>query len=103
MTQFLFSSPLTCQSYSDGESNQDELNRAYRIGPFPSQTVCVELQTNAVEDDGSGYPVPIDSQVLQVNGPRLTREAVEVALHSLIDLSKWTIAQIWQPAGEGEF
>jgi hypothetical protein len=66
-------------------------------------TVSVELHTRAVEDDGYGYPVPVDSQVIQVNVHQFTQEAVEIALQSLVDLSEWAIAHVWQPELGTEF
>lgn len=123
MAQILFLSPSTCQFCPCFDSYQDKQGRGWcrafnkparlyhprtsdcewAINPIPSQTINVELHTHAVEDDGYGYPVPVNSQVLQVTVHSLTREVVETALQSLVDLSEWAIAQIWQPEQESEF
>jgi hypothetical protein len=123
MAQTLFSSPTTCQSCPCFDNYQDEqgrgwcraFNQAARLyhprtrdcdwvkDSVPPQAVSVELQSKAVEDDGCGYPIPVDSQVLQVTVHPFTQAAVETALQSLLDLSEWEIARIWQPERESEF
>ncbi len=65
--------------------------------------VRVEVFTNEVEDDGNGYPVSVDSKLIDLKVPRLTREDVEAALSSVIDLSAWTMASYWEPVTEPEF
>jgi hypothetical protein len=72
------------------------------VSQAPSQTVRVELHTLAVEDDGYGYPVPVDSQVIEVTVNQLTREAVETALQPLLNLSEWVVTDFWQPEPEPE-
>lgn len=68
----------------------------------PNQTVMVELYTKAVEDDGDGYPVPVDSRIVELTVPQITREEVEAGLQPGFDLSEWVIYHFWKPYDELE-
>jgi hypothetical protein len=122
MTQTLLQSSPTCQSCPFFEDYQDKQGSGWcqafdkparQHHPISSdcdlvsqnrlKTVRVELYTRAVEDDGHGYPVPVDSQVIEVTVDQFMRERVEAALHPLLDLSRWVITHFWQPESLSEF
>jgi hypothetical protein len=121
MTQTFGKPSSTCQSCPFFDDYQDERERGWcrgfdrparlhhpktpdceQVSQPPFQTVRVELHTLAVEDDGYGYPVPVDSQVIEVTVNQLTREAVETALQPLLNLSEWVVTDFWQPEPESE-
>ncbi|MGK7876668.1 MAG: hypothetical protein AB4426_26260 [Xenococcaceae cyanobacterium] len=66
-------------------------------------TVMVELHTKAIEDDGFGHPVPVDSRMLSVTVLELTQEAVEAALPDSFDSAEWTVGRFWKPEPNSEF
>ncbi|MGK7875670.1 MAG: hypothetical protein AB4426_20930 [Xenococcaceae cyanobacterium] len=85
MTHPSTQSPLTCQSCPFFDDYHDQRGRGWcrafdnparRHHPrtidcelvIQSHTVMVEVHTKAVEDDGYGYPVPVDSQVIVTTG-----------------------------------
>ncbi len=122
MTQTLLKLSSTCQSCAFFNDYTDERGRGWcRAFEQPARrhhrrtpecalvtqqslkTVRVELYTKAVEDDGFGYPVVVDSQVIELTVPQITTEAIEVALHSLFDLSEWVIGCCWEPELESNF
>jgi hypothetical protein len=66
-------------------------------------TVKVELITEAVEDDGSGHAVPLDSRTVEVNVAQPLRALVEAEIANRKDLQGWQVATFWQPDGGFEF
>jgi hypothetical protein len=55
-------------------------------------TVMVELITSEVEDDGYGYPVPIDSRTVEVNVAQPIKALVELEISLRDDLQGWQVA-----------
>ncbi|ACK70838.1 hypothetical protein PCC7424_2417 [Gloeothece citriformis PCC 7424] len=122
MTQNFHKPTSTCKSCPFFEDYQDERGRGWchafnqparrhhpkthtceLVSVEPPKTVKVQLLSKAVEEDDCGYPVPVDSQIIELRVNQITRNAIEVALQSLIDLSEWAIADFWQPELESEF
>ncbi|ACK72309.1 hypothetical protein PCC7424_3935 [Gloeothece citriformis PCC 7424] len=122
MTQNFHKSTSTCESCPFFEDYQDEQGRGWchafnqparrhhpkthtckLVRVEPPKTVKVQLLSKAVEEDDCGYLVPIDSQVIELRVNQMTRNAIETALQSLIDLSEWAIADFWQPELESVF
>jgi hypothetical protein len=68
-----------------------------------SCTVKVELVTEAVEDDGSGHAVPIDSRTVEVMVAQPLQALVEMEIASRNDLQGWEVATFWLPNGDFEF
>jgi len=66
-------------------------------------TVKVELITKAVEDDGFGYPVPIDSRTVEVSVAQPIKALVELEISLCNDLQSWEIARFWQQKPDEEF
>jgi hypothetical protein len=66
-------------------------------------SVIVELITKAVEDDGSGHAVPLDSRTveLMVAQPFKALVAAEIAFRH--DLQGWEVATFWQQNPDGSF
>lgn len=119
MKQF-FPTDLTCESCTFFNDYDDERGRGWcrafdhparRSHPKTSscelvtqnQTVMVELYTKAVEDDGNGYPVVVDSRVIELSVSQMTREEIEAKLRPLFDSSEWVIHHFWKPCNESEF
>jgi hypothetical protein len=65
--------------------------------------VMVELITYEVEDDGYGYPVPIDSCTVEVNVAQPIKALVEAEIASRHDLQGWQVARFWQSNPDGSF
>jgi hypothetical protein len=115
----LFPTDLTCESCTFFNDYDDERGRGWcqafdrparRYHPKTSscelvtqnQTIMVELYTKAIEDDGDGYPVVVDSRVIKLTVSQITREEVEAKLRPLFDLSEWVIHHFWKPCDELE-
>lgn len=60
-------------------------------------TVKVQLTTVTVEDDGYGYPVPIDDLQIDVVVAQPSMELVEAAIAQRKDLQGYRIIDFWQP------
>jgi hypothetical protein len=63
----------------------------------------IELITEAVEDDGSGHAVPIDSRTVEVTVAQPLKALIEAKIASRKDLQGWQVATFWQPDGGFEF
>jgi hypothetical protein len=63
----------------------------------------VELITEAVEDDGSGHAVPIDSRTVEINEQQPLQALVEMEIASRHELQGWQVADFWLPNGDFEF
>lgn len=63
----------------------------------PATRVKVQLTTEAVEDDGYGYPVPIDDRIIDVVVTQPSKELVEAAIAQRKDLQGYRIDGFWQP------
>jgi hypothetical protein len=62
-----------------------------------SCTVKVQLITEAVEDDGYGYAVPVDECIIDVVVAHPSMELVEAEIAHREDLSGYRIVDFWQP------
>ncbi|WP_013321017.1 hypothetical protein [Gloeothece verrucosa] len=122
MTQNFPKLTETCESCTFFEDYQDERDRGWchafnqsarkhhpkthdceLVSIEPPKTVKVQLHSKAVEEDDCGYAVPVDSVVIDLTVNEITRNALETALQSLLDLSEWAIADFWQPELESVF
>lgn len=69
--------------------------------------VKVQLTTEAVEDDGYGYPVPVDDLVIDLVIDLVVahpiRSLVEAAISQRDDLKGYRIDSFWQPEDYFEF
>ena len=65
--------------------------------------VKVELATRAIEDNGDGYPVPVETVSLLVAVSRLSTEAVIAATVAKGYSEGYRVMDWWQPAVEEEF
>jgi hypothetical protein len=63
----------------------------------PAFLFKVLLTSTEIEDDGYGYPVPVDEKLVEVVVARPTRELVEAALANRNDLHGYQIVDFWQP------
>lgn len=59
-------------------------------------TVAVELITEEVEDDGYGYPVPVDDLIITLVVPKLDRELIERIVATRSDLRGYVVMSFWQ-------
>jgi hypothetical protein len=66
-------------------------------------SVMVELITEAVEDDGSGHAVPINSLTVEVTVAQPIKGLVELEIASRHDLQGLLVATFWQPNPDEEF
>lgn len=62
-------------------------------------TVSVHLITEAVEDDGSGHAVPVDSRTIELTVAHPLKGLVEAEIASRKDLQGWLLTRFWQPDG----
>jgi hypothetical protein len=60
-------------------------------------TVAVQLITEAVEDNGEGYPVPVGESIINLVVPQLNEESVEKALATHKSLEGYKVMSFWQP------
>jgi hypothetical protein len=63
----------------------------------PAFEVWVTLYSREVEDDGYGYPVPVDEKLVKIIISKPTRELVEAAISNRSDLHGYEIVNFWQP------
>jgi hypothetical protein len=66
-------------------------------------TVKVELVTEAVEDDGSGHAVPLDSCTVELTVAQPIRALVKAAIATQKKLQGWEVARFWQQNPDGSF
>jgi hypothetical protein len=57
------------------------------------------LTSKKVEDDGYGYPVPVEEKLVEVVVAKPTRELVIEAIATRNDLHGYEIVNFWQPDG----
>jgi hypothetical protein len=67
-----------------------------------SCTVKVQLITEAVEDDGYGYPVPVDDCIIDLVVAHPSIELIEKAIATRQNLQGYRIVDFWQPQGNFE-
>jgi len=65
--------------------------------------VMVELITEAVEDDGSGHAVPVNSRTVEITVAQPIKALVKLAIANRNDLHGWQVATFWQQNPNGEF
>jgi hypothetical protein len=83
------------QRTSDCDSSIKTLKRESQ----PAFLLKVLLTSFEVEDDGYGYPVPVDEKLVEVVVAKPTRSLVEAALANRNDLHGYQIVDFWQPEG----
>ena len=71
--------------------------------PTVAYPVMVELATRAIEDNGDGYPVPVETVNLLVAVSRLSSEAVIAAAIAKGYSEGYQLMNWWQPAVKEEF
>jgi hypothetical protein len=81
------------QRTSDCDSSIKTLERESQ----PAFLLKVELTSTEIEDDGYGYPVPVDEKLVEVVVAKPTRSLVEAAIATLQDLHGYEIVNFWQP------
>ncbi len=59
--------------------------------------VFVSLATEKVEDDGFGYPVPVETQQIEVTVDQLTKEAVHRVIRGRKDCEGYHVMDLWRP------
>ncbi len=59
--------------------------------------VFVSLATEAIEDDGYGYPVPVNTKQIEVTVNELTPEAVHRVIRGLKDCEGYKVMDFWRP------
>jgi hypothetical protein len=69
----------------------------------PATLIKVQLTTEAVEDDGYGYAVPVDHLIIDVFVTHPSRELVKAAIAERKDLQGYRIDDFWIPEDYSEF
>ena len=89
---------------SDCDCAIKALERECRIdAPTVAYPVMVELATRAIEDNGDGYPVPVETVNLLVAVSRLSTEAVIAATVAKGYGEGYRLMNWWRPSEGEEF